>query len=92
MLELVLLVVALVVSWTLLGHLFDASIAATPDGRDGRDACPTCGATLEQLGWLGTVVLQDGKEVEGTERLRLLECPSCLGEFHEEPDGTLTPR
>lgn len=88
MLELVLLVVALVVSWTLLGHLFDASVTAASD----RDACPTCGARLEQLGWLGTVVLQDGKEVEGTERLRLLECPSCLGEFHEEPDGSLTPR
>ena len=89
MLELVLLVVALIVSWTLLGHLFDASVSASPDARD---ACPTCGAKLEQLGWLGTVVLQDGKEAEGSERVRLLECPSCLGEFHEEPDGKLTPR
>jgi hypothetical protein len=86
MVELTLLVVALIVSWTLLGHLFDIAVGVAQGG-----GCPTCGEQLEQLGWVGTVVLQDGKEAEGTERFRLLECPGCRATYREARDGTLTP-
>jgi hypothetical protein len=85
--ELVILVVALLVAWALLGHLFEAG----DGGIDLTDTCPGCGAKLEQLGWLGTIVFQDGKKVEDTNRTRLMECPECLGSFREEPDGTFTP-